>query len=67
MIIQDKDSKRSCWKLGLVLETYPAADGKVRRVLLKYINSAGTATEVQRPIQNLVILLPIEASTGEEQ
>ena len=58
VVIQDKDCKRSYWKLGLVQETFPSLDGKVRRVRVKYINSSGTATEVQRPVQNLVVLLP---------
>ena len=66
VVIQDKDSKRSKWKLGLILEAHPAAlDGKVRRVRLRYINPAGTATEVERPVQNLVVLLPNETmNTG---
>ena len=60
VIIQDKDLRRSKWKLGKVEEASPGSDGKVRKVSLKYINSAGSATRVMRPVQNLVVLLPAE-------
>ena len=45
-------------------EASPGADGKVRSVSVRYINSAGSATQVKRPVQNLVLLLPVE---GDEE
>jgi hypothetical protein len=67
VIVKDKDIKRSRWKLGLILAAHPTAlDGRVRRVRLKYINSAGTATEVERAVQNLVVLLPNETIDSEQ-
>ena len=67
VIIQDKDLKRSRWRLGLVRETYLGSDGKVRRVLLRYINSSGAATEVERPVQRLVLLVPTEERNNSGQ
>ena len=67
VIIKDKDTKRSRWKLGLVEEASPGADGKVRSVSVKYINSAGSAAQVKRPVQNLVLLLPVEGEEENEQ
>ena len=62
VIIKDKDLKRSKWKLGLIQEASPGSDGNVRRVSVKYINSAGSAIQVQRPVQNLVVLLPAQGA-----
>ena len=60
VIIQNKDLKRSHWKIGLVIEVQKMVDGVVRRVKVKYINTAGTSTIVERPVQNLVVLLANE-------
>ena len=62
VIIKDKDSKRSNWKIGLITDANVADDGNVRRVKVKYPNSFGTLTEVERPVQNLVVLLAAEES-----
>ena len=62
VIIQDKDLRRDQWKIGLITEVNVGADGRVRRVKVKYCNSSGTSTVVERPIQNLVILLAAEES-----
>ena len=61
---------RGNWKLGKVLNVYPGADGKVRTVNVQYKNltvseptkqyqGKGYVT-VQRPVQRLVLLIPID-------
>ena len=66
VIIKDKDLKRSKWKLGLIEEVFLGTDSHVRRVALRYINSAGDATHVKRPVQNLVLLLPVDGDSSNE-
>ena len=42
---------------GLITEVHLANDGIVRRVKVRYINSSGTPIIVERPVQNLVVLI----------
>ena len=60
VIIQNKDLNRSQWKIGLSIEVHLVNDGIVRRVEVKYINSSGTPIIVERPVQNLVVLVAVE-------
>ena len=70
VLIQDSNLVRGNWKLGKVSNVYPGADGKVRRVDVQYKNltvseptkqyqGKGYVT-VQRPVQRLVLLIPID-------
>ena len=70
VMIQDSNLVRGNWKLGKVSNVYPGADGKVRRVDVQYKNltvnepmkqyqGKGYVT-VQRPVQRLVLLIPID-------
>ena len=62
VIIKNKDLPRGQWKLGLVSEVFVDKDDKVRRVKVKYKNiHSNVYTEVERPVQNLVVI-----STSEE-
>ena len=57
VIIKDKDLPRGKWKLGLVSKVYQDRDGKVRRVSVTYKNlNSNVYTEVERPVQNLVVI-----------
>ena len=65
VIVQDKALRRNQWKLGKVTEVFLGIDGKVRHVKLKYTNpSTSTATEVERPVQKLVVLLAADEKTN---
>ncbi|XP_068674368.1 uncharacterized protein [Montipora foliosa] len=70
VLIQDSNLIRGQWKLGKVSNTYPGTDGKVRKVDVQYKNlnadeptakykGKGYVT-VQRPVQRLILLLPID-------
>ena len=68
VMIQDSNLIRGQWRLGIVSNTFPSADGKVRRVEVRYKNArpgeAVTKYEgrgyvtVERPVHRLVVLLP---------
>ena len=61
---------RGQWKLGKVSNTHPGTDGKVRKVDVQYknLNADEPTTKykgkgyitVQRPVQRLILLLPID-------
>ena len=38
VLIQDSNTVRGEWKLGIVTQTFPSDDGKVRRVEVSYKN-----------------------------
>ena len=71
VLIQGSNLVRGNWKLGKVSDVYPDAHGKkVRRVDVQYKNltvsepmkqyqGKGYVT-VQRPVQRLVLLIPID-------
>ena len=67
VIFHDSNVLRGQWKTALVEEVYPSSDGLVRKVLLKYKNidggkayHGGKYTLVERPIQKIVVILPVD-------
>ena len=64
VLIQDTKLHRSKWKLGVIIDTTLSIDGKVRHVKVKYVSSSNDPTVVSRPVQRLVILLPVEESNS---
>ena len=72
MLYQQKDAFRGKWKMARVSETHVSGDGCVRSVTLQYKalgNDAGDAnyfgkryTEIQRPVQKVVVLIPVEGN-----
>ena len=65
VLIQDSGLIRGQWKLGRISKAFPSPDGRVRRVEVIYKNtqteeSPRKATRVQRPVQRLVVVLPVE-------
>lgn len=67
VLIQDSNVIRGEWKMGVVTETHPGDDGKVRRVTVSYKNihdenSYGGIryTRIERPVQRLIVLIPAE-------
>ena len=77
VLIQDSDLIRVQWKLGKVSNIYPGTDGKVRKVDVQYKNrNADEPTAnykgkiyvtVQRPVQRLILLLPIDEQRVDSQ
>ena len=71
VLIQDANLFRGEWKRGRVTEAIPSRDGRIRRVKVTYKHFKekergnpdykGTFdTEIERPVQRLIVLLPIE-------
>ena len=68
VVVMDDNLPRNCWRIARVQETYPDADGLVRKVRIKIADRnldengrpAGPLTSLCRPIQKLILLLPHE-------
>ena len=61
VLVADKNLPRSQWKLCRVTTVEPGIDGKVRRVSLMYKNkSSDTVITIERPVQKIVVVLPVE-------
>lgn len=73
VIIQDNNALRGNWKLGRVSKVFAGSDGKVRRVDVSYKNATSKEklneytgrgfTTVERSVQRLVVILPVEEQT----
>lgn len=65
VMVSNDNLPRNLWQIARVVETYPSADGRVRKVKLRvadpYLNSKGkricAETFLERPIQKLVLLV----------
>ena len=72
MIVKDEHKPRNRWSLAQVIGTYPSEDGLVRGVKVRTgdpnLSGDGSRlhppTELGRPIQTLVLLLPQEERPG---
>ena len=67
VFIQDGNAVRGEWKLGIVTNTFPSDDGKIRRVEVSYKNfrpeekldtyNGTNYTSVERSVQRLIVLV----------
>ena len=72
VIVKDEHKPRNRWSLAQVVGTYPSKDGLVRSVKVRIgdsnLSDVGCRlhppTELERPIQKLVLLLPQEERPG---
>ena len=67
VLIQDNDSVRGEWKMGIVSNAVPnSEDGFVRNCIVKYkqklpgLDFKSCFTSIQRAVQRLVVLLPVD-------
>ena len=67
VLVADSNSLKGDWKLAEVCEATPAPDGLVRDVEIRYkklddkLNYTGaTDIKIRRPVQRLVIIVPVE-------
>ena len=61
VVIIDKNEPRGMWKLGKISAVEPGIDGNVRRVSVQYKNKASSSyVTVERPVQRLSVILPVE-------
>ena len=52
---------RGKWKLALVTKVVPSEDGRIRRVSVSYcVQDTGSRQEVERAVQRLVVIVPVE-------
>ena len=59
VLVQDSNAIRGEWKMARVTEAVAGLDGKVRRVKLFYRTKAtGSGQEIERAVQNLILLVP---------
>ena len=58
----DANAVRGNWKKALVERVLQSQDGRIRRVIVAYRNDQGTRVEVERAVQRLIVLVPIEES-----
>ena len=62
VLIQDTNALRGQWKKALVKSAIVSTDGKVRKAVLTYRSEAGTRIEIDRPVQRLILLVPVDDS-----
>ena len=77
VILQDAKQFRGHWKLASVSKTFPSDDGKVRRVEVQYKNikpsdgareyTGAPYTKIERPIQRIVVVIPINEDKEVQQ
>ncbi|XP_067245167.1 uncharacterized protein [Chanodichthys erythropterus] len=56
VLLKNIQAKRNDWPMGIVLETFPGRDGKVRKVEVKVVKD-GSSKVFLRPISDVVLLL----------
>ncbi len=56
MLLKSIQAKRNDWPMGIVLETIPGKDGRVRKVEVKVVKD-GSAKVFLRPISDVVLLM----------
>ena len=67
VLVQDSNSVRGKWKMALVKQPHLSEDKKVRRVRITYRTENGTAEEVERPVQRLILLVPVDGTSVEAE
>ena len=61
VLVEDSNALRGEWKMARVTEAFKSLDGKVRRVKLFYRSKGtGSGQEIERAVQNLILLVPIQ-------
>ena len=70
VLVQDSNEVRGKWKLGIVSETHPGKDDKVRSVKIQYKNPKNgercgvyeghNHITIERPVQKIVVVIPAE-------
>ena len=58
VLLKDDNAPRNSWSMGIVRETEEDSEGYVRSVKIKT-----QSTELRRPVNKLVLLLPTEDSS----
>ena len=59
VLVQDLNELRGNWKRAIVSQVIISKDTKVRRVVVSYTTATVIRSEVERPVQKLILLTPI--------
>ena len=59
VLVQELNATRGRWRKARVTELLKSGDEKVRRVIIYYKSETGMGIEVERPVQKLVLLVPV--------
>lgn len=59
VLLKDSQNKRNDWPLGLITDTYPSKDGKVRKVQVRVSGKDGPKLYL-RPVSEMVLLIPTD-------
>ena len=60
VLVQDANLVRGKWRMAVVTEAIPSADKRVRRVKLAYKSENNTHIVVERAVQRLILLVPVD-------
>ena len=66
VMIQDSNTVRGIWKLGVVTGILESKDGRVRNVEVRYKNNK-TEVLVRRAVQRLIVIVPAEDNKVQEK
>ena len=59
VLLQDSNLVRGEWKLGRISNIFPSKDNRIRKVEVIYKRESTTIT-VLRPVQRIIVLVPVE-------
>ena len=60
VLIRDTDEVRGKWIMAKITKAKESADGKVRKASLSYRSATGIKQEVERAIQRMILLVPVD-------
>ena len=60
VLVQDSNLVRGKWRMAVVSKSESSEDGRVRRVKLKYKSENNTPIEIERAVQRLILLVPVD-------
>ncbi len=60
VLVQDDNELRGKWKKAVVEDATPSTDGKVRHVTIRYRTPGNTEVRIDRPVQKLILLVPVD-------
>ena len=61
VMVEDINVVRGEWRIALVTKAQESVDGKIRRVTVSY-RTAGSRQEIERAVQRLIVLVPVESA-----
>ena len=62
VLVQDANLMRGKWRMAVVKLAVPSEDNRIRRVMISYRSENNTEIVVQRAVQRLILLVPVEGN-----